>query len=50
FFTTCGGNQGHLGLGLHIAYTQITQRLKGEIAIVSEVGVGTVVKIRLPQR
>ncbi len=47
FFTTKSGIQGHVGLGLHVAYNHVTQRLKGEIQITSTLGAGTCVTIRL---
>jgi ligand-binding sensor domain-containing protein/signal transduction histidine kinase len=47
FFTTQAGSGGHIGLGLHVAYNHITERLKGKISIQSRVGQGTTVTIRL---
>ncbi len=47
FFTTKSGMYGHVGLGLHVAYNHVTQRLKGQIKITSTVGEGTCVEIRL---
>ncbi len=47
FFSTKSGSQMHVGLGLHVAYNQVTQRLKGEISIVSTFNQGTCVTIRL---
>jgi signal transduction histidine kinase/tetratricopeptide (TPR) repeat protein len=47
FFTTKSGIDGHVGLGLHVAYNQVTQRLKGKIHITSTLGEGTCVEIRL---
>ncbi len=47
FFTTKSGMHGHVGLGLHVAYNHVTQRLKGQIHITSTLGVGTCVEIRL---
>ncbi len=47
FFTTKSGIQGHVGLGLHVAYNHVTQRLKGQIHITSTLGEGTCVEIRL---
>ncbi len=49
FFSTKSGAQGHVGLGLHVAYNQVTQRLKGQIAITSRLSQGTSVMIRLPK-
>lgn len=48
FFTTRRGH-GSLGLGMHIVYNLITQRLRGRIACVSEPGAGTEFTIRLPK-
>jgi signal transduction histidine kinase len=47
FFTTRRG-QGGSGLGLHIIYNLITQKLGGTIRCESEVGVGTRFIIELP--
>jgi ligand-binding sensor domain-containing protein/C4-dicarboxylate-specific signal transduction histidine kinase len=47
FFTTKSGIQGHVGLGLHVAYNHVTERLKGKIQITSTLGEGTCVTIRL---
>ncbi len=47
FFTTKSGLHGHVGLGLHVAYNHVTQRLKGQIQIASTLGQGTSVEIRL---
>ena len=47
FFTTKSGIHGHVGLGLHVAYNHVTERLKGGINITSTVGEGTTVTIRL---
>jgi signal transduction histidine kinase len=47
FFTTKRG-QGGSGLGLHIVYNLVTQKLLGEIECKSEVGVGTKFVIKLP--
>ena len=47
FFTTKSGVHGHVGLGLHVAYNYITQRLKGTIEVSSRAGEGTTVLIRL---
>lgn len=47
FFTTRGGDGSHVGLGLHIAWNQVTQRLQGEISIASTPGQGCTVSIRL---
>ena len=48
FFSTKSGSGGHVGLGLHIAFNHIVQRLHGSINIDSELGHGTIVTIRLP--
>ncbi len=47
FFTTRRGDGGS-GLGLHIIYNLVTQRLNGTIHCESEVGVGTKFIIELP--
>ncbi|MDM8561617.1 hybrid sensor histidine kinase/response regulator [Candidatus Parabeggiatoa sp. HSG14] len=47
FFTT-GRSQGGTGLGLHIVYNLVTQKLKGTIQVESEVGVGTKFIVGLP--
>lgn len=47
FFTTRRGRDGFVGLGLYIAYTQVTQRLKGSIRIDADAS-GTVVRLDLP--
>ncbi|MEG4281409.1 ATP-binding protein, partial [Microcoleus sp. MON1_C1] len=40
--------QGGSGLGLHIVYNLVTQKLLGEIEAKSEVGAGTKFIIKLP--
>ncbi len=50
FFTTKSGVKGHIGLGLHVAYNHVMQRLKGKISIASTLGEGTTVTIRLKAR
>jgi signal transduction histidine kinase len=50
FFTTKSGIHGHVGLGLHVAYNHVTQRLKGHIHIASTLGAGTRVTIRLKNK
>lgn len=47
FFTTAR-NRGGTGLGLHIVYNLVTQKLKGTIRCKSQVGEGTTFIIRLP--
>lgn len=47
FFTTRSGQHGHVGLGLHVAWNHVVQRLKGEISIASELMQGTTVSIRI---
>jgi signal transduction histidine kinase len=47
FFTT-NRSQGSTGLGLHIVYNLVTQKLKGAIQCESKVGVGTKFTIKLP--
>jgi predicted ATPase/signal transduction histidine kinase len=47
FFTTARA-QGGTGLGLHIVYNLVTQKLQGTIRVHSEVGKGTRFMVRLP--
>ncbi|MEM7712788.1 MAG: ATP-binding protein [Cyanobacteria bacterium P01_A01_bin.68] len=47
FFTTAR-SQGGTGLGLHIVYNLITQKLQGKIDVKSEVNLGTIFIITLP--
>ncbi len=47
FFTTKRGHGG-TGLGLHIVYNIVTQRLGGDIQVASQPGSGTCFTIRLP--
>jgi signal transduction histidine kinase len=47
FFTTAR-NQGGTGLGLHIVYNLVTQKLQGKIDVKSEVNLGTIFIIALP--
>ena len=49
FFTTKRG-QGGSGLGLHIVYNLVTQKLNATIECESQVGVGTKFIIKLPSR
>ncbi len=48
FFTT-RRSQGGSGLGLHIVYNLVTQRLGGTIAVDSEAGKGTAFTIDIPE-
>jgi len=48
FFTT-GRNKGGTGLGMAIVYSLVTEGLKGQITVDSELGQGTTVRITLPQ-
>lgn len=47
FFTTAR-EKGGTGLGLHITYNLVTQKLQGRIAVQSEVGKGVLFTIELP--
>lgn len=47
-FYTTARSRGHPGLGLHVAYNQVTQRLRGSLSVDSQEGQGTTVTIRLP--
>ena len=47
FFTTAR-NQGGTGLGLHIIFNLVTQKLQGTISVQSEIGVGTTFILNLP--
>lgn len=47
FFTTRRAS-GSMGLGLHVAFNQVTQRLNGTIVIDSVPGQGTVATLRIP--
>lgn len=47
FFTTAR-DKGGTGLGLHITYNLVTQKLKGQINIQSQVGQGTEFRVLLP--
>ena len=49
FFTTRRG-QGGAGLGMHITYNLITQRLGGKISCISEPGAGVLFEINIPLR
>ncbi len=48
FFTTARQSGGS-GLGLHLVYNLVTQRLQGEISVTSELGQGVSFVIRLPR-
>ena len=48
FFTT-GRDRGGSGLGLHIVYNLVTQKLGGAIDVESQVGHGTLFTIKLPR-
>ncbi len=47
FFTTKRG-EGGSGLGLHLVYNLVTQKLKGTITVQSELGKGTTFIIKIP--
>ncbi len=49
FFTTAR-NQGGTGLGLHIVYNLVTQKLQGRIDVKSQVNLGTIFIIALPKK
>jgi len=49
FFTTAR-MEGGTGLGLHIVFNLITQKLNGTINVQSEVGIGTTFVLNLPLR
>jgi signal transduction histidine kinase len=48
FFTT-RRNQGGTGLGLHIIYNLVTQKLGGRIVLDSSLGRGTTFRIIIPR-
>ena len=48
FFTTAG-QRGGSGLGLHLVYNLVTQRLQGQIKVSSEPGQGVQFRISLPR-
>jgi len=48
FFTTQRG-AGSMGLGMHIVYNLVTQKLHGMISAKSEPGSGTTISIRIPE-
>lgn len=50
FFTTQSGQGGHVGLGLTVAYSHVSQRLNGKIEVKSAENGGTCVLIFLPIR
>ena len=47
FFTT-NREHGGSGLGMHIVYNLVTQKLKGTIKVTSEVNLGTIFTITIP--
>jgi two-component system NtrC family sensor kinase len=47
FFTTAR-DKGGTGLGLHITYNLVTQKLQGSIDCESEIGKGTIFTVTLP--
>jgi len=47
FFTT-NRDQGGSGLGMHIVYNLVTQKLKGIIKVTSQVNLGTIFTVTLP--
>ncbi|MEL6902693.1 MAG: response regulator [Cyanobacteria bacterium J06606_4] len=47
-FYTTAREKGGSGLGLHLIYNLVTQKLKGDIRVASEVGQGTTFTITLP--
>ena len=50
FFTTQSGQGGHVGLGLTVAYSHVSQRLQGKIEVLRGAQGGTRVLIYLPFR
>ena len=48
FFTT-RRHEGATGLGLHIVHNMVVDRLEGQLALTSEPGVGTTVRLILPR-
>ena len=48
FFTTKPGEQGGTGLGLHISYNLVTQKMGGAMRVQSQEGAGTRFVITLP--
>jgi len=48
FFTTRRAS-GSMGLGLHVVFNQVTQRLNGSITVNSTLGKGTVAVLRIPR-
>jgi PAS domain S-box-containing protein len=49
FFST-RRHEGATGLGLHIAHSMVVDRLEGRLALTSEPGVGTTVRVILPRK
>jgi signal transduction histidine kinase len=48
FFTT-RRHEGATGLGLHIVHSMVVDRLKGQLALTSQPGIGTTVRLLLPR-
>jgi signal transduction histidine kinase len=48
FFTT-RRHEGATGLGLHIVHSMVVDRLEGRLALTSEPGAGTTVRLILPR-
>ncbi|MEL6469431.1 MAG: response regulator [Cyanobacteria bacterium J06623_4] len=49
-FYTTAREKGGSGLGLHLIYNLVTQKLKGDIQVASEVGQGTTFTITIPNQ
>jgi signal transduction histidine kinase len=49
FFTTKPGEQGGTGLGLHVVYNLVTQKLGGAMRVHSSEGAGTTFRLELPK-
>jgi ligand-binding sensor domain-containing protein/signal transduction histidine kinase len=50
FFSSKSGAGQHIGLGLHVAYNHVTQRLRGKITLNSRPAQGTTVTLLIPQQ
>lgn len=48
FFTTAR-SRGSTGLGMHIVHNLVTVKLQGRIAVESEPGMGTIVRVEFPR-